>query len=106
MADYDFYVNVYLGSQIPEKAFPTLAAQAAGTLAEYDRKYRVSGAETSRNMAICAMAEVLREQEKYSRHSSASLGSARVQYVQPRESLGRRLYRAANIYLDIYRGVQ
>lgn len=106
MADYDFYVNVYLGSQIPEKTFPSLAAQAASTLAGYERKYQVTGADTSRRMAICAMAEVLREHEKNCRHSSASVGSARVQYTQPKESLERRLYRAANIYLDIYRGVQ
>lgn len=106
MADFDFYINDYLGEKIQEKAFNSLALRAAGNLECFERRYEVSNAdETSRNMAICAMAEVLQDDDRRCRHTTASVGSARVQYVQPKESLGRRLYQAACIYLDFYRGV-
>ena len=104
MADFDFYRNQYLGEAIGEKAFPALAVQAKGALDGYCRKYRASGDETSRNMAVCAMAEVLWDHQR-NRHSSVSVGSARVQYAIAKESLERRLYRAAAVYLDFYRGV-
>ena len=106
MADFDFYTNCYLGQTIQEKAFPDLAHQAAATLAGYERKYILMNPdETSRNMAICAMAEVLQEHHRLCRHTSAAVGSTRVQYTPPKEPLERRLYRAAAVYLDFYRGV-
>ena len=106
MVDYGFYLNTYLGEKIPEKAFPALAAQAAGVLGAYDRHYQVSGGETQRNMAICAMAEKLQEHHRLCRHTAASVGNVSVRYERPREPLERQLYRAAATYLDIYRGVQ
>ena len=105
MADYGFYVGTYLGDRIQEKAFPQLAAQAAGVLESYDRHYRVTGGEDARKMAICAMAECLQEHHRYCRHTAASVGNVSVRYEMPRESLERRLYKAASVYLDIYRGV-
>ena len=105
MVDFDFYRNQYLGEAITEKAFPNLAEQAAGILAGYERKYLSNGVEISRKMAVCAMAEVLQEHHRRCRHTAAALGSARVEYAAPKEPLERRLYRAACIYLDFYRGV-
>lgn len=105
MADYDFYVNAYLGSSIQEKAFPSLAAQAASVLASFERRYQVSGGSDSRNMAICAMAECLQENARRG-IASASVGQTSVHYsTEAREPLERQLYRKAAIYLDIYRGV-
>lgn len=105
MADYGFYVSTYLGQQIPENAFSQLAAQAAGVLGSYERKYRVTGGEDARRMAICAMAECLQDHHRRCRHTAASVGSVSVRYDAPREPLERRLYKAAATYLDIYRGV-
>lgn len=105
MADFDFYVNTYLGDRIQEKAFPALAKRAESILQSFEGKYQVTGGEESRKMAICAMAECIQEHDRRSRHSAASVGSVSVRYEKPRESLERQLYRAAGIYLDIYRGV-
>lgn len=106
MANYGFYRNTYLGDQIPEKAFASLAAQAAGILAGYERHYLVSGGEDARNMAVCAMADCLLDHQRRSRHSAASVGNVSVRYEAPKQPLERQLYRAASTYLDIYRGVQ
>ena len=106
MADFDFYRNQYLGEAITEKAFPNLAQQAAATLESYERKYILSnGDEASRKMAICAMAEVLQDHHRRTRHTAASVGSVSVHYPAPKETLERRLWKAANVYLDFYRGV-
>ena len=103
MADFDFYCNTYLGSRIPEQEFPKLAAKAAGVLGSYDRVYQVTGGETERAMAVCAMAECL---HIYGNHrSAASVGQVSVHYEKPRLTLEQALLKAARIYLDIYRGV-
>lgn len=100
MVDYEFYVNGYLGSAIPEKAFSGVAAQARQWLVYLKNNYRVvsSGIDAER-LAICAMAEAL-----WHRHSGDLVfpgnGSGE------RQSLGRELYEKASIYLDIYRGVK
>ena len=106
MADFDFYTNDYLGTAISEKAFPELAAQAAARLDSYLRKYQVRDlVETSRKMAICAMAEVLQDHRRRTRHTEASVGSVRVRQAAPALPLEHRLWQAANVYLDFYRGV-
>ena len=105
MADFDFYVNTYLGTQIQEKAFPTLAARAAGILESYQRRFRVEGGQQAQAMAVCAMAECLQEHQRRSCHESASVGNVSVRYQAPKEKLEKQLYRAASTFLDIYRGV-
>ena len=106
MPDYDFYVNTYLGTALPEQVFPQLAAKAASVLEGYERHFRVTGSAVERHMAICAMAEALQDYDRRSRHAAASLGKASVRYEKPRQSLEQVLYRSAAIYLDFYRGVQ
>ena len=60
MADYAFYTDVYLGSAIPEKAFPGMALRAREVLNRFQRSYQVTvPGEDSLKMAICAMAESL-----------------------------------------------
>ena len=104
MADYEFYVNYYLGSAIPEKAFSGLAAQAEQYLQRLKGAYRVeSSGEEAEKLAICAMAEELWDR-RHDKVTSATVGSVSVRYEQDKASLRRELYRKASIYLDIYRG--
>lgn len=109
MVDYEFYVNQYLGSMIPEKAFSAAASQAAAALERFCRIYRVadSGIESQR-MAICAMAEALYAcSRRRSGVTAASVGSVAVRYEDGEradKALWRELYQRAAIYLDIYRG--
>ena len=105
MVDYEFYVNHYLGSAIPEKAFSGLAAQAKGVLDNLKAVCRVaSSGQEAECMALCAMAEVLWA-ERNKRIASASMGSVALRYNQDKTPLRRQLYEKAGIYLDIYRGV-
>ena len=101
MVDYEFYVNDYLGSAIPEKAFSGVAAQARQWLNRFKVWYRVesSGMEAEK-MAVCAMAETL-----WQRRSDrlASVNMAR--NAAGKTDLRRELYEKASIFLDIFRGV-
>ncbi len=103
MVDYTFYQTVYLGSVIPERAFPGMVARAAERLGELKRICRVSGGEDSEKLALCAMAEALYRNSRGGGVKSASLGGVQVQYDTPGEDSA--VYKAAGIYLDIYRGV-
>lgn len=105
MVDHAFYVDCYLGSAIPEKAFSGVAAQAHGYLDRFKGVYRVeSSGVQAENMAVCAMAETLWNRRNNGL-TSASVGSVSVHYAGDRPSLVRELYEKASIYLDIYRGV-
>lgn len=110
MVDYDFYVNSYLGTAIPEKAFPGAEAQAAAVLERFRRVYQVKDSgEEARKMAVCAMAEtVYANARRRSGVTSASVGSVAVRYENgqsPDKALWQELYQRACVYLDIYRGV-
>ncbi len=105
MIDYDFYLNTYLGTEIPESAFPGAAVRAAQALHSIRRRYQVvNGGEVAEKMALCAMAEAV-----YGHHSrkggvaSATVGGVSVRYEQA-GSLSGELLKRARIYLDIYRG--
>lgn len=104
VVDYDFYTAVYLGSSVPEKAFPEMQARAGEALSRFRQIYRVTvaGAETEK-LAICAMAEVLYSYRGRQGLRSASLGAVQVSYAD-NSKLNRELLQAAKIYLDIYRG--
>lgn len=107
MVDFDFYANTYLGSAIPEKAFPAMALRATQALSDFRRTYQVLPTDiVSEKMALCAMAEVL---YGASRHevgvTAATVGSVSVRYgTDTDSSLRRKLLEQAKIYLDIYRG--
>ena len=105
MVDFAYYTDEYMGELIPGKAFPRLAKQAKAVLDRLCRDYVVSGGEDEKNMALCAMAEEMYRISGSVGVASATLGAVRVQYknTTDREILAR-LYRAAGIYLDIYRG--
>ena len=106
MVTYDFYVNVYLGIAIPERAFSGVAAKASRVLERFRRVYRVAEAgETEVKLALCAMAETLYDYQKHGGVKSTRVGSVSVQYSQDSRQLAADLYESAGIYLDIYRGV-
>ncbi len=103
MLDYDFYVNTYLGTAIPESAFPGAVVRAAQALQKIRRQYQILNArEMSEKLALCAMAEAI-----YSYHScgvsAATVGSVSVRYDK-KATLQQQLLEKAKIYLDIYRG--
>ena len=110
MADFSFYTDVYLGSAIPEKAFPGMAQRARESLTRLQRIYQVTvPGEDSLKMAICAMAEALYAHAKRRGGvTSASVGEVSVRYESGERAerlLQRELYEKASIYLDISRGV-
>ena len=110
MADYAFYTDVYLGSAIPEKAFPGMALRAKEVLERFQRIYRVNiPGEDSYKMAICAMAEsIYAASKRRGGVTAASVGEVSVRYEGAEtsgKSLQRELYEKASIYLDIWRGV-
>lgn len=105
MVDYSFYETVYLGTSISQKAFPGLAARAQAELDRMKRCFRVvSAGEDSEKLALCAVAEVLARQDKSRGVQSASVGGVSVHYADD-TGARREIYRAAGVYLDIYRGV-
>ena len=108
MVSYDFYINSYMGSAVPEKAFAGVAARAREVLDRLCRICTVEGGETSKAMALCAMAETLyRHGNDKAGLASAAVGEVSVRYETGREqnrALQEELYRKAGIYLDIYRG--
>ena len=105
MISFEFYVNSYMGTAIPEKEFDVLAARATEALARMERVYRVQGTPVEHAMAVCAMAEVLRAWDKHRPGiKSETVGNASVQY-DGEQKLSRELYRKASVYLDIYRGI-
>lgn len=111
MADFAYYKDTYLGTAIPEKAFPGMALQAEAALRKMQRIYQVkSSGEDSLNMAICAMAEACYAASKRrSGVSAASVGEVSVHYDSSEnadKALRRQLYEKASIYLEIFRGVE
>ena len=111
MADFAFYTDIYLGSAIPEKAFPGMAQRARESLDRLQRIYQVTvPGEDSRKMAICAMAEALYAHSKRRGGvTAATAGEVSVRYEESSRAdrqLQRELYEKASIYLDIYRGVE
>ena len=104
MVDAAFYRESYLGSLIPDSRFPELAARAAEALEQLKRCFRVTGGEQEEAMAICAMAECLFRESKRCGIKAATAGNVSVQYSAETGLFGK-LYRAAGVYLEFYRGV-
>ena len=112
---YDFYVKEYHGQAIPEAEWPPLEARAREKLSQYCRDYRVEGDDHAKNMAICALAETMDYFDAALNGQGglryASVGTVSVSgkgiYSQVDISPAtreRELYRAAGMYLTIYRG--
>lgn len=124
MLEYDFYVGKYNGSTITTDVWGVYEQRARARLDRYKRIYRVTApagtdAEEAESMAICAIADVeaqadivasselgLAPAAERGRAASASFTTLLAQAVDVTPK-GRALasYRAAQLYLDIYRGV-
>ena len=107
MADFAFYTQVYLGSEVPEKAFDSAAAQAKAVLSRFRRIYRVKPCtQVEENMAICAMAETLYAFNKCKAGlSAATVGSVSVRYDHGEgtdKSLSQQLYRINRIAIRLF----
>lgn len=117
MVDYEFYIGTYRGSSVSQDNWPTLERDASAKLLQYKNKYTVTGLdENSESMAVCAMAETMDYFEMLENGNvavqSASVGSVSVNYDNSAKSVDisaksreKELYRAASLYLNIYRGV-
>ena len=106
MIDYGFYGTQYLGSLIPEAAFPEAVSRARDALERFRRIYTVAGSgQVAESMALCAMAEAIYLDGKRAGITSASMGSTSVRYGSQPKSLDRQLLEKAGIYLQIHRGV-
>lgn len=112
---YDFYRNQYHGNAIEQDAFEELLARAREQLEAYCRSYRVTGDETARKLALCALAETIgyfdAAQNGQGGLRYASVGTVSISgkgiYSEVDISPGaqaRELYRVAEKYLEIYRG--
>ena len=116
MVDYEFYTGVFRGSSVSQENWPALERDASRKLLQYKKNYTVTAEdENSEAMAVCAMAEALDYFEAALNGSgsvqSASIGSVSVNYGSAADKVDlspksqeRALYRAACLYLDIYRG--
>ena len=102
MTDYGFYRESYMGSRIPEAAFPEFAARAEEALLRLERCYTVTGTEKERTMALCGVAECIYDRTgRRGGVASASVGQTSVRYTDRDAGI----YDAASVYLHIYRGV-
>ena len=66
MPDYTFYVEDYLGEDIPEKEFPRFIRRAGDELRRMREMYAVAprqglDPELAENMALCAVADAMYE---------------------------------------------
>ena len=62
MPDYDFYVQDFLGEEIPREAFPRLIRRASELLERYRQMFTVTPREgfvCAEECALCAIAEAM-----------------------------------------------
>ena len=104
MPDYQFYREVYEGTELEEARFCTLAKRGDSWLQKLERCCRVTPyGPNSRKMAVCAIAETLHAWDKKHQYLEASIGGVRVRYQQSDLPLQRQLLQNVGGYLDIYR---
>ena len=116
--DYEFYISRYHGGSISSDEWPEYEARATAQLMRFKRIYTVTVPDyepDAEQMAVCAMAEAMHGFDLIANGEggvqSASIGSVSTSYgsqqavdISP-AAQSRELYRAASLYLDIYRGV-
>lgn len=107
MVTYEFYQNTYLGSQLSETAFPEFAARAEEWLSKLERTCRaVPVGENSRDLALCAVAEMLEEQAGHRQISQMSVGDVSVRYADNADqAFLKSLRQRVSCYLVFKRGV-
>ncbi len=117
MVAYSFYTDTYHGGSITAEEWPAAEREASATLDRYKRIYTVTEpTQDAEKMAVCAVAEVLVYQAKAESGqlggvTSASIGSVSTSFSTTAEIYrnaqmsNNTVYKAASLYLDIYRGV-
>ena len=117
MVDYEFYIETYRGSSVSQDDWPVLERDASAKLRQYKNRYTVTAPdETSEAMAVCAMVETLDYFETLENGNvavqSASVGSVSVSFDNAAKAVDistnsreKELYKAACLYLHIYRGI-
>ena len=121
ITDYEFYTSRYNGGSIPYDNWSEYSTRAEAILYRYKRIYTVTvpqGEPDGEKLAVCAMADALRNFDLIANGEggtvqSASIGSVSSSFgtsgadavdVSP-AGQAKELYRCASLYLDIYRGV-
>lgn len=114
---YGFYQETYRGSALDAVEFAEALARAEEQLRSYERCYRVSGGETARKMALCALADAIVYFQKaqngegglrYAKVGTMSVSGKGIYSavdISPKAQ-ERELYRIACRYLSIYRGLE
>ena len=104
-ADYDFYKTEYKGSAIPEAEFDTLAMRAGAFLDKLKSVFTVTEvcAGGFKN-ACCACADIIWDDARRSDIKTQSVGSVSFTRTD-HEKVETELYKTAQVYLHIYRGV-
>ena len=104
MVTYDFYRDVFLGCELEEEEFPKAAARAERWMQKIERTCYVApvGAD-SRDLAVCAAAEVMEQHRRQEGVAQTAVGGVSVRY--DKKSLERKLLTCAGVFLDIRRGV-
>ncbi len=107
MVFYRFYKEEYLGSQISEHAWAELSARAEETLRALERKYTLRPyGPASRDMALCAIAEVIHLHRKQGTVSRQSIGGVTVEYAPDSEKqLQKQILQGIAGFMELYRGV-
>lgn len=113
MPGYEFYVAEFCGGSIPAQEFRAYANRGKAELNRYERTYTVSGTDEQKKLAVCAMADVLYYFDSIASgsgaYNSVSVGSVSCSMAQVDTSAKaqtKELYKAASLYLEIYRGVR
>lgn len=115
-ADYDFYTNVYLGNRVEEADFPRLSMRAFEYISGMTRGIvrKVSGDIDAVKMCVCAIAEIIQDEERLTAQSfsgekpvsSETVGSHTISYSSPAmsgaeaEYIGNRKKDALFLYLS------
>lgn len=109
---YGYYTDDYCGNLIAEDDWERLSKRAEERLNRYENIYQVTyfDLEDGRNMAVCAIAEVLQSMDIIQSGgaiASVSVGSVSTTYATSDSSgatLNRAVLSALRIYADVYRG--
>lgn len=112
MPGYEFYCTEFHGCSIPDEDFGAYASRAQAEIKRLEKRYTVNGTDVERQLAVCAVADVLYYFDNAMNGASvksASIGSVSESGVDIDTSIKaqkKELYNAASLYLEIYRGVR
>ncbi|MBE6771070.1 MAG: hypothetical protein E7547_02860 [Ruminococcaceae bacterium] len=112
MPGYDFYCTEFHGGSIPSEDFCAYASRAEQEIKRLERLYTVTGTESERKLAVCAVADVLYYFDcalSGAVVKSVSIGSVSESGMDidtSTKAQKKEIYRAACLHLEIYRGVK